>query len=99
MIQSNVSGVALSELRKFRGRHMWYLSKDTTGAYLVTVGSPTQSGSVIKARFSGAEGLQELRLWVKHDMVSEDHVVDETCLGLVPENYTRWYVENILLSG
>lgn len=87
----------LSEVKKTVAPHMWVLSKDSAGGYLVTIGSPADSGSTIKARFSGANAREELRLWVKYDMpASQDHAVDLTGLGLVPEHHTRWYVDNVL---
>lgn len=73
--------------------HMWVLSRDTTGAFLVTIGHPYDAASVIKRRFSGLDKEQLLRDWVKDEMlmqVSVNMVVDLTGLGLVPDTLVKY---------
>lgn len=89
----------LSKVKKKPDAHMWFLSKDSGGGYLVTMGDPERPSSKIVQRFSGPSGKQELAHWVKYEMqdkVSQDHVFDATGLHLVPEFYTEWYVENMM---
>lgn len=89
----------LSKVKKRPDPHMWFLSKDSGGGYMVTIGDPERPSSKIVQRFSGKNGKQELTMWVKYEMgdkVSQDHVFDATGLRLVPEFYTEWYVENVM---
>lgn len=89
----------LSKVKKRPDAHMWFLSKDSGGGYLVTIGDPERPSSKIVQRFSGKSGKQELTMWVKYEMpdkVGVDHVFDATGLHLVPEFYTEWYVENMM---
>ena len=90
---------AMSDVKKKMEPHHWVLSKDSSGAYLVTIGDPRKSSSKIVARFSGKDGKSELKQWVKYEMprkVSEDHVFDATGMKLVPEFYSEFYAENML---
>ena len=67
-------------------RHMWVISKDSTGKYIVTIGDPRLGSSTLKRRFQTAA---DLRDWVKYDMrdvVSPTHVHDATGLGLLKKN-------------
>jgi hypothetical protein len=66
--------------------HMWVISKDSTGAYIVTIGDPRQPGSKIKARFSGATRRDDLKDWVRDNVgtaVSPTHMMDMSGLNLV----------------
>lgn len=89
-----------SKFKKELESHMWVLSKDSSGAFLVTIGDPRKGSSKIKQRFSGPGAKQDLEGWIKYDMrrvVSEDHVYDMTGLKLVPENYSQFYID--MLQG
>ena len=93
---------AMSKVKKKQEPHHWVLSKDSSGAYMVTIGDPRKSSSKIVVRFSGKDGKNELKQWVKYDMprkVSEDHVFDATGMKLVPEYYSEFYAENMLKSA
>jgi hypothetical protein len=48
----------LSKVKKKPDAHMWFLSKDSGGGYLVTIGDPERSSSKIVQRFSGPSGKQ-----------------------------------------
>lgn len=63
--------------------HMWVISKDSTGRFIVSIGDPRKSTSTLKRRFAT---LADLKSWVKYDMpqvVSPTHVHDATGLGLL----------------
>lgn len=83
--------------KKTMAQHMWVLSKDGIGgAYLVTIGDPRKHGSTIKARFSGPDAKQELKLWVRDNVgrsVSPNHVLDTTGMRLVSDEYTDSYMK------
>lgn len=92
----------LSKVKKELKPHMWVISKDSAGGYIVTMGSPKKPGSRIKVRFSGDGAKDELKYWVKYDMpkqVNEDHMIDMTGLKLIPEFYTKWYVDNMMAEA
>jgi len=66
--------------------HMWVISKDGTGAYIVTIGDPTKGGSTMKRRFSGSDKKNEINEWVRDNVgqaVSPNHIMDLT--GLFPK--------------
>jgi hypothetical protein len=87
---------ALSKVKKKPAPHMWFLSRDSAGGFLVTIGDPRNPGSKIKERFSDAADLKD---WVRYEVgnkVSPDHVYDATKLKLVPNFYTEWFVENMM---
>ncbi len=61
--------------------HMWVISKDGTGAYIVSIGDPTFKGSTLKRRFSGKDKRAEMAEWVRDNVgsaVSRTHIVDWT---------------------
>lgn len=63
--------------------HMWVISKDATGRFIVSIGDPRESTSTLKRRFAT---LADLKAWVKYDMpqvVSPTRVHDATGLGLL----------------
>lgn len=63
--------------------HMWVISKDSTGKYIVTIGDPMLASSTLKRRFSSKADLLD---WTKYDMpsaVSPTHIIDRTGLGLL----------------
>jgi hypothetical protein len=94
-------GKPLSKVKKELKPHMWVISKDSAGGYIVTMGSPKKPGSRIKVRFSGDGAKAELKYWVKYDMpkqLSEDHIIDMSGLKLIPEFYTQWYVDNATVA-
>jgi hypothetical protein len=79
--------------------HMWVLSKDSSGSYMVTIGDPRKSSSTIKQRFSGKSGKGDMKSWVGYEVgktLSPDHVIDLTGMKLVPEYYSQWYVDNMM---
>jgi hypothetical protein len=89
----------LSKEKKKVAPHMWVISKDSGGGYIVTIGDPKKSSSTIKQRFSGPGAKQELKLWAKYEIgktLSADHVVDISGMKLVPEYYSQWYVDNMM---
>jgi len=74
---------------------MWVISKDSTGAYLVTIGDPRGSGSKIKARLSDKEDLKD---WVRNNVgrtVSPNHIIDLTGLHLVPDTWDDGFINNM----
>lgn len=74
---------------------MWVISKDPTGAYLVTIGDPRGSGSKIKARLSDKEDLKD---WVRNNVgrtVSPNHIIDLTGLHLVPDTWDDGFINNM----
>lgn len=86
-----------SSTKKQVAPHMWVISKDSGGGYIVTIGDPHDPASKIRQRFSGRGAKEELRQWVKYELlgkVSEDHVVDKTGLRplLVSEHYSDFYL-------
>lgn len=70
---------------------MWVISKDSTGAFLVTLGDPRKPGSKVKARFSDPDTAKsEIKYWVKDNVgkkVSPNHIIDLTGLRLVPDTW------------
>lgn len=61
--------------------HIWVISKDTTGAYIVSIGDPLFATSTLKQRFSGKHKKQEMADWVRDNVgtnVSRSHIVDWT---------------------
>lgn len=81
-----------SNVKKSIAGHMWCLAKDTLGNFIVTMGDPDDPKSKLKHVFRKEE---DLRSWVKNEvgyLVSENHVIDLTGLGLVSEYHTVDYV-------
>jgi hypothetical protein len=71
---------------------MWAIAPDATG-YVVSIGDPRKGGSKIQHHFTTAD---DLKWWVKDEVgnkVSEDHIVDLTGMGLVPDKFSNWFVE------
>lgn len=61
--------------------HMWVISKDGTGAYIVSIGDPSFKSSTLKRRFSGKDKKAEMAEWVRDNVgtaVSRSHIVDWT---------------------
>lgn len=86
----------LSKVKKKMAPHMWVISKDSAGGYLVTIGDPRKTGSKTKFRTSDKD---EIRHWAKYEMpdkVSQDHVFDATGMKLVPDVYSQWFVDNMM---
>lgn len=99
---TTIAGRPLSKIKKKMAPHFWVLSRDPAGGYLVTIGDPKKSSSKIKESFHGSDAKDELVLWAKYNIgkeVSEDHVIDQTGLGLAPAEYTQWYVENMMTAS
>jgi len=91
-------GASLDKLRGMVAKRkevtgwMWVISKDSTGAILITLGDPRKPSSKIKARFSDPETAKwELGTWERDNIgrkVSPNHVIDLTGLAKsVPENW------------
>lgn len=96
------AGRPLSKIKKTMAPHMWVVSRDPAGGYLVTIGDPKKSSSKIKQSFHGSDAKDELLYWAKYNIgkkVSEDHIIDQTGLKLAPTEYTQWHVENIMAAS
>ena len=63
-------------MKKSIPAYMWVISRDSSGAYIVSIGDPYQSNSTLVRRFRSKADLKD---WVKYDMpelVSPKHVYD-----------------------
>jgi hypothetical protein len=92
----------LSKIKKTMAPHMWVISRDSAGGYIVTIGDPSKSSSKIKESFHESDAKDELVRWARYNIgkkVSEDHVIDQTGLKLAPAEYTQWYVENVMSAA
>ena len=95
-IRPTLPGLAENEIKKRMLPHMWVISKDSTGAYIVTIGDPKRHGSTMKQRFSGQHAKSELKLWARDTIgrkLSADHVLDVSGLKLVPDHYSDFYMK------
>ena len=70
---------------------MHVISRDSTGAYIVTRGDPAKAGSQILARFSDPETQKyEIENWVRGNIgkrISHNHAIDITGQKLVPDTW------------
>lgn len=101
---SAITARPLSKIKKTMAPHMWVISRDSAGGYIVTMGDPSKSSSKIKQSFHESDAKDELLRWVKYNIgkggkVAEDHVIDQTGLKIAPAEYTQWYVENIMSAA
>jgi hypothetical protein len=90
------------EIKKRMLPHMWVISKDAAGGYLITLGDPKKPGTKIKHRFSGKSAKHDIKDWVKYNVgkkVSADHVLDVSGLKLVPAHYSDFYRKMKLGEG
>ena len=76
---------------------MHVISKDSGGAFLVTLGDPKKSSSKIKGRFSDKQTAKaELKDWVKDNVgrkISPNHVIDISGQKLVPAEWEQKFVD------
>jgi len=74
--------------------HMHVISKDSSGAYTVSIGDPTKGESTLKRRFSGPTAQSDLRDWARENLgqtISHNHAIDKTGLDLTPKYHSPEY--------
>lgn len=72
--------------KKVVAPHMWVISRNSAGWFMVTLGDSENADSVLKRIFRTEDSI---RRWVADHVdstISVDHVIDTTGLGLVPDD-------------